>query len=205
MNKTFLPGSGKPGDDDITTIVTEPLLWVGHCPRQWGHSNEQGGRSQNKEGIKIRNLCICFYSDSKKWRETFLKEISLLTWGCMKAFAPISAWWTSSFSTPWDLVRNADSWAQLRLKDSEILRMAPIKPSSWFCCKLKCGRRERVPGIRYSRVNNSGWWMSSCWKNCLITCQRLGEEKEAQSHPSNNKKHRLASPGGIPARRMLRV
>lgn len=60
-----------------------------------------------------------------------------------------------------------------------------------------CRKRERVPGTRYSRVNNNGWWVSSCWKSWLITCQRLGGEKEEQSHSSNNKKHRLAYPGGI--------
>lgn len=129
--------------------------------------------------------------------------ISLLTWGCLKAFASTSAWWTSCISTPWGLVRNADSWAQLRPKDSEILIIGPMKPFRLLYCKFKCGRRERVPGIRHSRVNNSGLWVSSCWQSCLIACQRLGGEKEAQSHSSNNKKHRLASPEGIPARRML--
>lgn len=63
MNKTFLPGPGKPGEDDITTIVTEPLLWARHCSRQGGHRNEQRGGNQNKKSL---NLLSFWFKEGKK-------------------------------------------------------------------------------------------------------------------------------------------
>ena len=139
--------------------------------------------------------------NGKKGRgETFLQEISLLTWVCGKEFASTGAWLTGSLSLTWELVRNSNSWAPPRPRDAEILRVGPTGGANWSLRLPSMGREKEFLGTRYSRVNNHGWWISICPESWLSSCQRLVGGKGEQWHSSNNQKHPWAHPGGIPAR-----